>query len=223
MHTRRVGAFLIGAWILGCLLLMYAAGQNVATVERILGNPPLPIAKELTDIGSDVAHIMFRHEAMQATRRLYESWGVMQLGLMGAFFATAFLTSHRSKFLIIGSAFVLIMIAIQAFYLTPIVHGLGRSLDFLPPNAAPRERENLQHYETMFYVAEALKLLVGVVLAGRLLFDRYDWKNRMFGDEELAATGTTSKGIRKRKRRVSPHPGDQVQTVNHPDDSHVDG
>ena len=100
MHTRRVGAFLIGAWLLGAALMAFISSQAFVNVERFLNNPPEQIAKELDDIGPDMMRQILRYQASQHTRHIIETWEVMQLGLGGALLATSVLTAHRSRVII---------------------------------------------------------------------------------------------------------------------------
>ena len=201
MHTRRVGAFLIGAWLLGSVVVSYIAMQNLGMVDRILGNPPLAITRELDYLGRDMSRMMFRYHAAQINRHVFESWHVLQLGLLAAFLGTSILTSNRSKTLIAGSALMIVLVVVQAFYLTPILNGLSRSFDFLPPSAGATDRENFQRYHTFYMLFEVLKFLTAIVMTGRLLFDRYDWQNA-FGVDSSRKT----KVIRKRRRPGSEAP-----------------
>lgn len=195
MHTRRFASFILGAWILGCLLMGYVMSQNVQNVDRILNNPPGPVAKDIEDLGADITRILLRFQASEVNRFLSDVWGVLQLGLGAAFLISCALTSHRSKFLIIVSTVMIVIVALQMFYLTPIMTQLGRSFDFLPATAALKDRENYQGFHVWHTVLEFLKLLLGVGLAVRLLFDRYAWQQKL--------TGTPQRVSRRRRRHSS--------------------
>src|SRR5262245_5573594 len=175
MHTRRVGAFLIGAWLLGSIVVAYVATQSLAMTDRILSNPPVAITRELDYLGRDMSRMIFRYHAAQTNRHVFESWHVLQLGLLAAFLATSLLTSHRSNALIAASAFMIVLVVVQAFYLTPILNGLSRSFDFLAPGAGTTDREHFQSYHRVYMTLEILKFVAALVMTGRLLFDRYDW------------------------------------------------
>ena len=208
MHTRRVGAFLIGAWLLGAVLMAFISSQAFVNVERFLNNPPDQIAKELDDIGPDMMRQILRYQASQHTRHIIETWEVMQLGLGGALLATSVLTAHRSRVIISASVIMIAMVLFMYFYLTPAMNALGRSYDFLPPTAALQERENYNQYAVWRRVLEILKALLGFVITGRLLLDRYDWQDKLF-----PGSSAQSRGVRRRRnpqRRSGPNPPESL-------------
>jgi hypothetical protein len=194
MHTRRVGAFLIGAWLLGSLLVAFVSSQAYLNVDRFFSSPPAQISKELDDVGPEVMRQILRYQASQHIRHLTETWEVIQLGLGFALLATSFLTPHRSRIVIIGAALMVVMVLIMYFRLTPIMNALARSHDFLPLTAAVQERDAFSYYAVWYRVLEILKAVLGIVITGRLLFDRYDWQ------EKLLPGSTPSKGVRRRRK-----------------------
>lgn len=179
MHTRRLAAFLIGAWLIGTLITSYVSTQAYATVERILSSPPGPVAKDLEYLGTDITRQLLRFEAAELDRFLAQVWGVIQLGLAAALLASGMLTAHRSRFVIAASAIMGLIVAYQIFLIQPSLNALGRSFDFLPPGAAQRERENFQRQEVWWSVFEVLKIALGVAVSARLLFDRYNWRDKV--------------------------------------------
>lgn len=245
MHTRRVGAFLIGAWLLGSLLIAFVKGQSLLTVDRTLSNPPQAMQREFEEMGPDSTRQLLRYEAQELNRHLSEAWGVMQLGIAAALLATAFLTEHRSRVVIAGTGILALLVAYQYFSLTPTLTGLTRSFDFEPATAQVQARENAQRYESTHTMLEIVKACIGLLIAGRLLFDRYDWTNNILPSR--------SKGTKVRRRRrsssssagaassasagasaVKPTPAasapasdspsaEQVDAVDHTDHRHIDG
>ena len=195
MHTRRVGAFLIGAWLLGSLLMAFVSTQSAANIERFFSNPPPQVTKELDDIGPDMMRQILRYEAAQHIRHISETWEVIQLGLGAALLATSFLTSHRSRIVVVCSLLMLTMAAVMYLYLTPVMNALARSFDFLPATAAVPERESFNHYFVWYRVLEILKTLLALVITGRLLFDRYEWQEKLF-----PGNSSSGKLVRRRKR-----------------------
>lgn len=179
MHTRRVGAFLVGAWLLGSLLVWFLTSQSYMNVDRLLSAPPPPLAKEMQDAGQDFLRQLLRYQATQYSRHVNETWEVIQLGIGGALLATSIFTAHRSRFVIISTLLMLVIAALMGFVLTPTMNSLARSLDLLPPTAALSERESLQFYQVWHRVLEILKTAIGFCIAARLLFDRYHWRDKL--------------------------------------------
>lgn len=192
MHTRRLASFILGAWLVGCLLMSFVSSQGLQNVDRLLTNPPGPVAKDVEDLGADITRMLLRYQASEMNRFLFQVWGVLQLGLGGAFVISSVLTSHRSKFLIGVSLMMMVLIAIQMFYVAPAMNALSRSLDFLQVNAAFKERDAYQSFRIWDIVLEILKMALGLALAARLLFDRYAWKQQFGAPQRIS----------RRKRRV---------------------
>jgi hypothetical protein len=195
VHTRRVGAFLVGAWLLGSLLIAFFAFTSGSGIDRFLRNPPPQISKELEDIGPDAMRQILKHEAAEHIRHTAETWEVIQLGLGAALLVTSFLTSHRSRVMLFCSLAMLAITALMYLYLTPTMNSLARSLDFQPLTASLPERENLTRYSVWYRVLEIFKVLFGLVAAARLLFDRYEWQTKLF-----PGRSSQERVLRRRKR-----------------------
>ncbi|MEO8131613.1 MAG: hypothetical protein ABI822_31255, partial [Bryobacteraceae bacterium] len=178
MHTRRLASFLVGAWMLASLIFGFVSVQNLSNVDKILASPPGPVAKDIEDLGGDITRQLLRYQASQFNRFLTETWGVAQIGLGAAVLSAVLFTAHRSRFLIFSTCVMILIAIIQVAYIRPAMDAMGRSFDFLPLGAAARERDSYQSYATMYTVAEVVKLLIGLFLSGRLLFDRYGWKQK---------------------------------------------
>ena len=196
MHNRRFGAFLIGAWLIGTVLVWFATSQSLLNVERTLSTPPQQVQKEFDDMGPDVTRQILRHQAMQLNRRINETWEVIQLGMAGALLAISILTPHRSKTTIVSSILLMMLSAFAAFYITPAMNALGRSFDFLPPTAALRERDAFQRLDVWHRVAHVLSTLIALLITARLLFDFYEFRDKLLPDVDKG------KKTRRRRRRT---------------------
>ena len=178
MHNRRFGSLLIGAWLVGTLMVWFVTTQTMANVDRLLSTPPLQIQKELADMGTDAANNLLRHQARETNRRVVEVWEILQIGIAGALFITSLLTGHRSKTSLGAAVLLAAMAAFSAYYLTPAMNALGRSVDFLPAGAASREREAFSQLQVWHTVLDVLKLLVALIVSVRLLFDFYEFRDK---------------------------------------------
>ena len=187
MHTRRVGAFLVGAWLLGSLLMAFVAATSLAGIDRFLNSPPPQISKELEEVGSDVMRQILKHGAAERIRHATEAWEVIQLGIGAALLASSFLTAHRSRVVLACSLVMFVITAFMYFSLTPTMNALARSLDFQPVTASLPDSENLTRYLVWYRVLEIFKILFGLVAASRLLFDRYEWQARLFSGRSSEA------------------------------------
>lgn len=189
MHNRRFGAFLMGGWLFGTVLVWFATSQAIENVDRILSTPPPQVEKEFGDMGPDVTRQVLLFEANQLNRRITETWEMLQLGLASALLAVSILTSSRSKTMILCSLMMMALASALAFYITPSMSALAASYDFLPPGAALRERDSFHRFEVWHRVLVILNTMLALAVTTRLLFDFYE-----FGEKILP-------GFRKSKRR----------------------
>jgi hypothetical protein len=205
MHTRRLAAFLLGAWLLGSIVVGFlVAPAAFKQVESVLATPPSAIGREIEEVGSDIMRLILRYQASELNRFVFDAWGVIQLGLAAATLSSVVLTAHRSKFLIVVALAMAAIVCIQALYITPSLKTLGRQIDFLPQTANSAERESHQSYHMWYQVLEVLKLLFGVAAAFRLLVDTRDWRDRSTSTERPSVH-------RRRRRRKRTSDGAQVQ------------
>jgi hypothetical protein len=211
--------------MLAMLIFGFISMQNMSNVDRILGSPPGPVAKDIEDLGTDIARLLMRYQATELNRFLAETWGVAQIGLGAAALSAVLFTAHRSKFLIYATCVMILIAIFQVAYIRPSMNALGRSFDFLPASAATRERDAYQSYATMYTVAEAIKLIIGLLLSCRLLFDRYGWKQKLMPHppkrlqrKRKSSVGGSASGTDGIVDRVS-----EVKAIDDADHSHIDG
>lgn len=197
MHTRRVGAFLIGAWFLGSLLVAFVTSQAYTNVDRFFVAPPAQISKQLEDIGPDGMRQILRFQAALFNRHISETWLMTQLGLGCALLATSLFTTHRSRIVIVGAAVMTLFVAVMYFYLTPTMNALARSYEFLPAGAAIQERQTFDRLSVWYRVLEIVKAVLGALVTARLLLDRNDLQ------ETLLSSPTSAKSHRHRRRKSS--------------------
>lgn len=214
--------------MLGILIIGFVSQQNLSNVDRILGSPPGPVAKGIEDMGSDITRLLMRYQAAELNRFMDETWGVVQIGMGAAILSAVVLTAHRSKFLFFATSVMILIALFQVASIRPSMNSLGRSFDFLPAGAATHDRDNYQFYATMYTVGEVVKLLIGLLLSTRLLFDRYGWKQKLLPP-------TPERLQRKRKTSIggSASGSDgivdrtavkvEIKAVDDPNHSHIDG
>ena len=207
MHTRRLAAFLAGAWLFGCLLIgLVLIPSTQRQAEAILSAPPLALAKDIEDMGADVVRLMLNYQAAEVMRLVYQTWGVAQLGIAAGLLATVSFTAHRSKFLIGAAVLMAVLVCLQTLYLVPALRATGRTIDFVPLAANSPARESNHSYQVWYQVLEVLKLMAGFALAGRLVFDFYAWKDRV-------GEPSSGHGQHRRRRRKRTRDGSVAEAV----------
>jgi hypothetical protein len=177
MHFRRLSAFVLGAWLVGSLFVAFLASQNFANASRILNDPPRGLLELAPQLTREQLSLLFRFAASEANRFMFETWGVVQLGLSSCLIALSVFSPRRSLLLIGGAMALLVMVMVGLFYLIPEMNQLGRRLDFRHPAEVLELRDEFRTLHFVYFLLEAVKCLLLLLLAGRLSIDRAEWRH----------------------------------------------
>ncbi|MDQ6665296.1 MAG: hypothetical protein M3Z23_12985 [Acidobacteriota bacterium] len=169
MHFRRFAAYLLGAWLAGCLLMDMVAIQNFRSVDRLLAEPDLGIATQLRAMGHDNARSFLRHHVAEQNRWYFEQWERIQFGIALALFLVLLFGTPPNKYSFMLCAGMVFLVAVERFVLTPEITRLGRILDFIPPLLPSRERDRFWTFHGAYSAIELLKSGLGLLLTGTLL------------------------------------------------------
>ncbi len=171
MHSRRLSSLLLGAW-LGCSLFMGAVAILSFRSARTLLEEAPPQMRVLTEKagGQEAMTQILRYEVAEQNRQLFEIWEIFQI-VMGLFLFGFLLfgTAEGKMPLVLCLAMVLVVVAMH-FLVTPHIVGLGREIDFQPADARPLIRSQLQARHAVYSALELVKLLLGAVLGGLLVW-----------------------------------------------------
>ncbi len=169
MHFRRFAAYLLGAWLAGCLLMDMIAIQNFRSVDRFLAEPDLGITTQLRSMGHDNARAFLRHHAAEQNRWYFEQWERIQFGIALALFLILLFGTPASKYSFMLCAGMVFLVAVERFVLTPEITRLGRIVDLIPPLAPSTERDRFWTLHGAYSAVELLKSGFGLLLTGTLL------------------------------------------------------
>jgi hypothetical protein len=194
MRHTRIAAFLLGAWLLGTLFMIFVATQNFGTVDRVLKSPPPEALKMIATLGNDSARQLLRYAAGEENRFFFENWEVAQL-VLGTLLTGLLVFGVESRMLAGFSVAMLILTIFEHLKITPEMAWLGRSFDFLPSTTESMARDQFWKLHGVYSAIEIVKILLAVVIAGFLFQMRQ----------------------RRRKQRV------QVKAVDYTQHRHVDG
>src|SRR5579864_5062022 len=122
---KRISAFLLGAWIMGSLFMVFVAIQNFQMADR-LGNPD--------------THGVLRDMAGRLNQVFFVNWERVELALAIALTAIL-IVGVRSRVQASLSGALLILVAIQHFGVTPQMLSLSAHLD----NAATADQFGKLH------------------------------------------------------------------------------
>jgi hypothetical protein len=170
MHHHRIAAFLSGCLILGSAFMIFVATQNFQTVDRVLAAPPPEAAQMFQTLGADNSRLLLRYMAGEDNRLFFVAWELAEIALGIAL--TAILLFALRSGLLAGLAGGMVIIALfQHFRVTPEMISLGRMIDF-GAGAGSAAYSQFWRLHGLYGVLEVVKLILGIVVAGFLLFGK---------------------------------------------------
>jgi cell division protein FtsW (lipid II flippase) len=166
MHFRRFAAFLLGAWLAGCLFMDMVATQNFRSVDRLLAAPSPQLAERVQAMGGhDAARMLLRHQVAEQNRWYFETWEQAQIVLGVALFLVLLFGAVADRWMLFFTLLMLSLVLIAHFALTPEITRLGRAFDFVPPGASSPDRARFWLLHGSYSAIELIKLGAGIVLA----------------------------------------------------------
>jgi hypothetical protein len=157
VHTRRVAAFFLGAWIAGCLFMAYVAIYNLRSYDAILHSNLPPAARIVHDLGDQPAALLLRKA---------------QIGLGLLLLGALFLGTDRRILPLVLGGIMLAMVLFQNFGVEKELSYRGRETDFPPLNTDFTARQRVWTMHQIYLSVEGVKLLTGCVLGGYLFMFR---------------------------------------------------
>ena len=172
VHTRRVAAFILGAWMGGSLMMLLLQTANLHFTSSLLATPS-DQATQLLKRGSQEDYaLMMHYQAAEQNRRYEDIWEDAEFGLAAILAATMFLGTQRRIFPLAICGLMLVMLIFEHVGVTPELAFRGRETDFPPGNAAVGPLVRMYALGQVFAWVEGAKLLLGTLLAGYLFIFR---------------------------------------------------
>lgn len=172
VQFRRLASFVLGAWLAGSVLIDAVAIQNFRSVERFLGSPAALAAQDIHTLGRGETRVLLRHLVAEQNRFYFEHWEWIGLAIGLCFLFLLILGSRPPKVPILLALAMVAIVLGQRVALTPQITRLGRTLDFVAPNAASPERDTFWTLHGIYSGLELLKLGIGFTIAGLLIIRR---------------------------------------------------
>ena len=148
--------------------MILVATQNFRSVDRLLAAPATAGA-QIESMGPDAARTFLRYQVSEQNRWYFETWEKIQVGLGLALLA---LTLRQNKLVFSLAILMFTLQLIERLYITPEIIRLGRLIDFVPQDVSSPERDTFWRFHGAYSSVELLKLALGFLLAGRLIFRR---------------------------------------------------
>jgi hypothetical protein len=182
MHSSRVGAFVLGAW-LGCsLFLAVLAFENARFVGRVTGEAIPQATQIINAAGPEQARLLLRHFAWEQNRFYFTNWEKFQMPVAIMLALFLYLTTDRRILPPVLCGLMLILVMFEYFAITPEFIFRGREADFPPGSLAFGAEARVWVLAEVLIGAEAAKLLIGGALASYLFSYRSRRKVRKIDD-----------------------------------------
>jgi hypothetical protein len=169
MHYSRIAAWILGAWLAGSAFMAFVATQNFRRAEEVLSAPPPEISRIIQTAGPESSRLLLRHLVGEQNRFFFNSWELAQFALGLLLCGILFLEPNNRKLAGFAAA-MLGLTAFSHFIMTPELIWLGRVIEFQPVSSP--QRDQFWKLHVMYGVMEAVKMLLGVVLASFLFMMR---------------------------------------------------
>jgi hypothetical protein len=193
IQYRRLAAILLGVWLGAGIFADLAVTQNFQTVDRFLAAPgSIGTSVELNRTGRDHARLILRRNAGEENNFLFQNWERGEIILGIALLATLFFGGRPQKLMLAGALSMLLIVAVQHFFLSPEVTDMGRKLADLPDDAVLTKRFWMFH--GIYSGSEILKLLVGFALAVRLCIRRKSDRDQFAKEFEVQQRSGAARG-----------------------------
>src|SRR5580704_6953453 len=168
MHTRRIAAFFLGAWLAGSLVVLFLSTQDSHSAAALIGSP-LPQARKMIDsLGAEQAGLLLRHAAAEESRSVLFTWERAEILLAVVLGGCLFLATQKRVFPIVLCSAMLALVLFQHFGVGPELAYRGRETDFPPGNESVGPIERLRALQAVYYGVELVKLVAGGILASYL-------------------------------------------------------
>jgi len=160
MQSRRIACFFLGLWLGAAVLMAWVGSQAFRAVDHTAVAPNPSAAVALRALGP-LARPLVRYLISEQNRALFETWGTLQLVLGVGFFFFLLFGSEEGKLPLGIGLFMVLVVAVQRFLLTPEMTSLGRTLDFLSPASRPGDWSKFWVLHGAYLLAEGLKWALG--------------------------------------------------------------
>ncbi len=189
MNTRRLVAFLLGAWIAGSILMAIVATQNFRSVDRLLKDPSPKAERVVRALGHDTARKFLRYHSAELNRSYFGAWEKAQLALGGVTFLLMLFTTTVGWPPLAANLLAAGVVAAQHWVLTVRIVWYGRAIDFLDAAVRSPERQKFDTLHELYAGMELLKLALLLGLTARFLWGHGRRRSRV--EEDIDAVDDT--------------------------------
>lgn len=170
MHFRRFVCLVLGMWFGGTVMIAVEASYAHRAPDRILAEPAVGALQHIHAMGREGAGEFMRYTSAEQIRWLRETWDSIQVVIATGVFFLLLFGSSEGKFGLLMAFGMLGLAVFDRFVLTPEIAALGRLSDFIPPGSYSGDHARALMLEGGYVGLEAVKWVLGLALAGSLVF-----------------------------------------------------
>jgi len=167
MHSTRIAAFLLGAWIGCCIFLDLITLQNARLVSSVLDSATPPAVLIMQKLGPEQTGLLLRYFAAEEYRYYLLAWEWCQVPGALILAAVLYFAAEKRAMPQILSGLMIVLVLFQ-LAIQPEISFRGREADFPPGSQAIGTRARVWALSEVWIGAESAKLLIGAILAGYL-------------------------------------------------------
>jgi hypothetical protein len=173
---------------MGCSFFMaFVVLQNLHSAAPLMTSPSAPVANMIKILGADQMTLLLHHQAAEQNRTILFVWQQAQIVLGLVLGGCLYFATQKRLLSLVLCGIMLTLVLFQFLAITPEMAYRGREIDFPPGNAQSATMMRVYLLYQMLVVTEALKLVVGGILASYLFAFRTSRKRS--GRHELEAIG----------------------------------
>lgn len=150
--------------------MSWTAAHNLTSVAAVVKDRGPRMQAEVKELGEARLQLLFRFHAAELNRYYFLWWERVQIPLGLALAILLLFSTNGNRLLMTLVMGMMAMVVAQHVVLAPQIVELGRALDFVPAGEFMRERPAFRTYHGYYATLEVAKLVMGLVLAGRLLY-----------------------------------------------------
>jgi len=166
-RTSLLKVATLSAWLILTPVMWYAASKSFSTVDRVLGAANPQFSQATKGMAEGQARVVLRHLASEINRSFFWSYGLAQIVLGGALLLLLWCAIPRDSLGLGVVCFMVGLVLILTFVLTPMIVSLGRSIDFVPRTPPPPEMPRFWALHGAFTGLDGVKYLAGLGLLVR--------------------------------------------------------
>lgn len=169
-RNRTLIAILLGAWLGASIVADVAVTQNFQAVDRFLANPGNAATEaQLNTIGRAPERVILRRNAAEENNWIFLNWERVEIAIAVALLALLLAGGTRG-ILSGGAVLLIVLLAVEHFFLTPEITSLGRVVDNL--QASDPQYKTFWMLHGFYSGLDILKMLVVGALGARITFAR---------------------------------------------------